>query len=143
MPFEKPFRDVDPCSASAVAVAAIERVFTYHPSDEADQRSAFRAAIPLMTAELVARGENTAPVLAPITSAHWQRWRESGVVVTATARLADDDHPADTDRDVARVASVALHPSDGAEPLLLTVYVRATRPSSSARWRMSALEVRT
>ncbi|MFB7718224.1 hypothetical protein [Nocardia sp. NPDC056100] len=141
--FEEPFQRVDPCSAPAVALAVIERVFTYRPSDETDQRSAFRAAIPLMAAELVARGENAAPVLAPITSAQWQRWRESGVVVTATARLAADDHPTDTDRDLARVAGVALHTADGTESVQLTVYLRATRPSSSARWLISALEVRT
>ncbi|MRH92949.1 hypothetical protein GFY24_36965 [Nocardia sp. SYP-A9097] len=141
--FADPFARIDPCSAAEVAVAALETVFTYRPSEQADQRSSFRAATPLMTTDFAARWDTTGPVLAPITSMRWQQWRRLGIVLTATARLGDDDHPADTDTLFARVATVALHPGGGTPSTSLVVYIRAIRPNSPAGWRISALEVRT
>ncbi|MRH92201.1 hypothetical protein GFY24_33015 [Nocardia sp. SYP-A9097] len=140
--FAEPFTGIDPCSAAQVVVATLETVFTCRPGEQADQRSSFRAASPLMTTDFAARWDITSSVLAPITSTQWQRWRRLGIGLTATARLGDDDHPADTDTLFARVATVALHPGDGTPSTSLVVYIRAIHPNSLAGWRISALEVR-
>lgn len=123
-------------------VAALQTVFSYRPSEQADQSSSFRVAAPLMTPDFAARWDTAGSVLAPITSMQWQQWSTRGVVLTATARLGEDDHPPDTDTTFARVAAVALRPADGTPSLSLAVYARAIRPSAGAGWRISALEVR-
>lgn len=141
--FDPPFDHVDPCSAEKVAVAAVETVFTYRPNEQADQSSSFKAASPLMDAGLAARSETSGTVLTPITGSQWQQWRSLGIAVVASARLGEDDHPIDTPTTFTRVAAVTLHPGDETEAILLAVFVRASRPDSSAGWRISALEVRT
>ncbi|MET8425467.1 hypothetical protein [Nocardia sp. NPDC004860] len=142
-PFDPPFDHVDPCSAEQVAVAAVETVFTYRPSEQADQSSSVKAAAPLLDVGLAARSETSGTVLTPITGSQWQRWRSQGISVVASARLGEDDHPIDTHTTFTRVAAVTLHPGDETETILLAAFVRASRPDSSAGWRISALEVRT
>ncbi|MFE3228584.1 hypothetical protein [Nocardia sp. NPDC059228] len=141
--FDPPFDHVDPCSAEQVAVAAVETVFTYRPSEQADQGSSVKAAAPLLDVGLAARSVTSGTVLTPITGSQWQRWRSLGIAVVASVRLGEDDHLIDTHTTFARVAGVTLHPGDETETILLAAFVRASRPDSSAGWRISALEVRT
>ncbi|MEV6096194.1 hypothetical protein [Nocardia sp. NPDC051981] len=143
MQFVSPFENIDGCSPSQVALAAVQTVFAYRPDQQADQGASFQSATPLMVPVLAARTDTTAHILAPITGPQWQRWRDLGVSVVATAHLGADDHPPDTDVTFARVAAVTLQPDNRDPSILLTVFVRATRPDSSVAWRVSALEVRT
>ncbi|MFE2999740.1 hypothetical protein ACFXG4_32665 [Nocardia sp. NPDC059246] len=141
--FAPPFEHLDGCSPSQVVLAAVQTTFTYRPDQQADQGASFQLATPLMDSALAAHMDTTAHILAPITSAQWQRWRDSNVSVVATARLGADDHPPDTGVTFARVAAVTLAPDNRDPSILLTVFVRATRADSLVGWRVSALEVRT
>ena len=73
-------------------------------------------------------------MLDPLAVADWASWRGAGVAVAATARIAGDDHPADTTTRFARVVTVTQQPSDRSPPRELAVYITATRTSPAAPW---------
>ncbi|WP_280335692.1 hypothetical protein [Nocardia wallacei] len=141
--FDAPYAGVDACSADAVMTAAVTAIFTYRPAVQPDQRSAFRSAAPLMAPEFALRAEPASMVWAPVTGSRWRHWSQAGVTVSAVVRVTGDDHPADTATTSARVLAVTAAPNDGSTPLHLTVYVRASRVTPAAGWRLSGLEVRS
>ncbi|WP_433664652.1 hypothetical protein ACQPW1_22430 [Nocardia sp. CA-128927] len=140
--FAPPHHNVDPCSGEEVLQAAVAAIFGYEPTVHADPRAAFRTAMPLMTPEFADRAEAAAPVFSPITAATWQQWRTDAVTVTTSARLTDDDHPADTASAISRVLAVDLRPSDDSTTAVdFAVYTHASRTSSAGAWLVSGMEV--
>lgn len=138
--FAPPHEHVDPCVGEDVLEAAVATIFRYEPSTQADARTAFGAATPLLSADFVERGESAALVFAPITATTWQQWRAGAVSVATTVRVSRDDHPRDTATTLARVLAVELYPSDSTA-MVFSVYAHASRTSSSGGWRLSAMEV--
>lgn len=138
--FAPPHEHVDPCEGEGVLEAAVAAIFRYEPGTQADARTAFGTATPLLSAEFAERAESAALVFAPITATTWQQWRASAVTVATTVRVSRDDHPRDTATTVARVLAVELRPSDGSA-MDFAVYAHASRASSSGAWLLSEMEV--
>ncbi|MFF3224090.1 hypothetical protein ACFYV7_14960 [Nocardia suismassiliense] len=132
--------EIDVCSAESVLLAAVRTIFGYLPSEQPDQRAAFRAARDLIDPAFAQQGEASALVWAPVSAPQWQQWRRDGIEITTLVRLTEDDHPPDTPTTAARVLSVQLHP---AEPpsIELAVYARAHRTTTTAAWQLAGLEV--
>jgi hypothetical protein len=86
------------------------------------------------------RAEAAALVWAPVSATQWRQWRTDAVTVTAVARVASDDHPADTATSASRVLAVELEPS-GQSRIGLVVYGHATRTSAGSAWLPSGMEV--
>ncbi|MGY1898401.1 hypothetical protein [Nocardia gipuzkoensis] len=131
---------MDPCSIEQVLAAAVGAVFGYRPSEQADQRAAFRGARALLDARFAERAEPAALVWAPVTTAQWQQWRTDATTLTTTARVTSDDHPADTATSAHRVLAVGLQPT-GQPPIRWAVYGHATRTTAGSPWLLSGLEV--
>ncbi|MFI6041947.1 hypothetical protein ACIA8C_09950 [Nocardia sp. NPDC051321] len=134
--------ETDLCSAEAVLLAAVETIFEYRPSEQPDQRAAFRAARDLIEPVFAEQGEPSALVWAPINAQQWQQWRRDGIEITTLVRLTRDDHPPDTPTMAARVLAVDIRPADQA-PIALTVYARAARTTTASAWQLGGLEVIT
>ncbi|WP_147296502.1 hypothetical protein [Nocardia farcinica] len=115
-------------------------IFTYRPAEHADQRVAFRAALPLLTGSFAAAGESSALVWAPIPADRWKRWRRDGTALTTTVRVAADDHPADSVTEVDRVLAVTIAPT-GQQVFEFAVYARAARSGGSSAWLLAGLRV--
>lgn len=141
--FDSPFTAVDPCSAESVMSAALQTMFTYRPGEGLDPRHAFDAATPLLEPELARSGAPAAITLAPVTPDMWEHWRDQHVTVTAIARTAADDHPADTATRAARVVTVSMQPSDNTPVLRLVVFAVADRTHgrAGAGWLLSDVQV--
>ncbi|WP_280453493.1 hypothetical protein [Nocardia cyriacigeorgica] len=140
--FDVPFEEVEACSAEAVLVAAVTAVFEYRPSEQRDQRAAFRSARPLMTREFATRAEQAALAWAPITTSDWQHWATHATPITTTVRVAGDDHPPDTPTSAQRVLAVELQPA-GEPGIGFAVYVHATRTDHEEGWLLADLGVRS
>ncbi|WP_280202532.1 hypothetical protein [Nocardia cyriacigeorgica] len=140
--FDAPFESVDACSAEVVLVAATRAIFDYRPSEQRDQRSAFRSARPLMTGEFATRAEQAAVAWAPITTSDWQNWATHATPITTTVRVSGDDHPPDTPTSAQRVLAVELHP-DGQARIGFAVYAHATRVDHEKDWLLADLGVRS
>ncbi|WP_327097020.1 hypothetical protein OIE68_45375 [Nocardia vinacea] len=138
--FAAPFSEVDPCSAESVLTAAVRTVFAYRPSEQLDQREAFRAARPLMSSAFAQRGEPAALVWAPIGVTQWQQWRIDATTVAVSARVSSDDHPADTATTASRVLAVQLEPRNQ-PPIRWAIYAHASRTTAVSAWVLSELEV--
>ncbi|WP_406279381.1 hypothetical protein OH799_11885 [Nocardia sp. NBC_00881] len=138
--FALPFGEVAPCSVEAVMTAAVTTVFSYRPSEHADQRVAFRAARSLMDPRFADRAESAALVWAPVSADQWQQWRSDAVSIAASARVTSDDHPTDTATTASRVVAVGLEPGNQ-PPIMWTVYARATRTTAASAWLLSGMEV--
>ncbi|MFE9575303.1 hypothetical protein ACFYO1_02870 [Nocardia sp. NPDC006044] len=136
----EPAGEVDLCSAEAVLLAAVETIFGYRPSDQPDQRAAFRAARDLIAPGFAEQAEPSALVWAPISAQQWQHWRRDRIEIATLVRLTRDDHPPDTPTTTARVLSVELRPGDQ-PPIGFTVYARAARTTTTAAWQLTGLEV--
>lgn len=130
----------DVCSAESVLLAAVETIFGYRPSDQPDQRAAFRAAGDLIAPSFAEQAEPSALVWAPISAQQWQHWHRDGIDIATLVRLTRDDHPPDTSTSTGRVLSVELRPADQ-PPIGFTVYARAGRTTTSAAWQLTGLEV--
>ncbi|MER7450387.1 hypothetical protein ABTW96_08870 [Nocardia beijingensis] len=131
---------MNPCSIEQVLAAAVEAVFGYHPSEQADQRAAWRAARALLDPGFAERAEPAVLVWAPVTATQWQQWRTDATTLTTTARVTSDDHPADTATSAHRVLAVQLQPT-GQPPIRWAVYAHATRTTAGSAWLLSGLEV--
>ncbi|MEU7765049.1 hypothetical protein AB0B25_07995 [Nocardia sp. NPDC049190] len=138
--FVPSFGEVDSCSVEAVLTVAVSAVFSYRPSDSADQRGSFRAARPLMDSRFAEHAEYAALVWAPVSATQWQQWRTNVTTITAAARVTSDDHPADTATAASRVLAIELEPSDQ-PPISWAVYTRATRANAASAWLLSGMEV--
>ncbi|WP_130915482.1 hypothetical protein [Nocardia cyriacigeorgica] len=142
MKFDPPFDAVEACSAEAVLVAAVTAIFDYRPSEQRDQRAAFRSARPLMTGEFATRAEQAALAWAPITTSDWQHWATYATPITTTVRLTGDDHPPDIPTSVQRVLAVELQPA-GQPGIGFAVYGHATRTDHEKGWLLADLGVRS
>ncbi|WP_107657522.1 hypothetical protein [Nocardia suismassiliense] len=132
--------ETDVCSAESVLLTAVRTIFGYRPSEQPDQRAAFRTARDLIDPEFAQQGEPSALVWAPVGSDQWQQWRRDGIEITTLVRLTRDDHPPDTPTAAARVLSVQIRPAD--QPSIgFAVYARAHRTTTTAAWLLAALEV--
>ncbi|MBF6439694.1 hypothetical protein [Nocardia cyriacigeorgica] len=140
--FDAPYESVEACSAEAVLIAATTAIFDYRPSEQRDQRAAFRSARPLMTREFATRAEQAALAWAPITTKDWQNWATHATQITTTVRPTGDDHPPDTPTSTQRVLAVELQPA--AQPGIgFAVYAHATRPDAGQGWVLADLGVRS
>ncbi|WP_063043323.1 hypothetical protein [Nocardia pseudovaccinii] len=137
--FAPPFAAVDPCSADAVLTEVVRAVFSYRPSEHADQRVAFRAARTLMDPGFASRAEPAALVWAPVSPTQWQQWRTAATTITASVHMSSDDRPTDTATTASRVLGVDLQPGDQ-PPIRWAVYANATRTAAAA-WALSGIQV--
>ncbi|WP_433678328.1 hypothetical protein [Nocardia sp. CA-119907] len=131
---------MDPCSAESVLTAAVSAVFGYRPSEDPDQRAAFRSARTVMDPVFAQRAEPAALVWAPVSVTQWQRWRTDATTIAVFVRVTGDDHPADTATTVSRVLAVALEPRNEAL-IRWEVYAQATRATAGSAWLLSGMEV--
>ncbi|WP_037140506.1 hypothetical protein [Rhodococcoides fascians] len=140
------FSRADLCDPEAVMTAALSALYSYHPATQTQKGVDIDSAATLLDPAYLSRLGVSYSALAPVTGNTWEQWKAENATVTATAVVASDDHPADTDSTVARV--VAVHQSvtgaDGTETEQLpplAIYTTTTRTASGG-WAVSGVNVR-
>lgn len=140
------FTRADLCDPEAVMTAALSAMYSYHPATQTQKGVDIDSAATLLDPDYLDRLGVSYSALAPVTGNTWEQWKADESTVTATAVVASDDHPADTDTAVARV--VAVHQSvvgaDGTDTEQLpplAIYTTATRTASGG-WAVSGVNVR-
>jgi len=131
---------VDP---DTILCAAATAVYSWRPGHDPDPGAGFlrAAAAALLNPDYVQQVGPTAPGLAQVTATTWQRWHDVNATVTATARIASDDHPPDTTDRHQRVVIVTQHIlAPNPEPdSTVTVYMTATRAGPQTGWQVAAM----
>ncbi len=80
----------------AVAVAALEAIYTISPGVDGDGTAAYERAAPLLTARVL---DSVRAITSPTgQDPQWDRWAQQGAIITAQATVLPQEHPADTDR---------------------------------------------
>lgn len=137
------FAGTDQTDPESVIVAAAETLFSYDPIADTNQAAAAERAKPLLDEQFYDENTLSFSVLAPISGNRWQQWRDEQAVVTATARITDDDHPADAPARISRVVAVdvvATAPTGReVDRMNWAAYMSATKLGV---WRVNAVAVR-
>lgn len=136
----------DLCDPEAVMTAALSALYSYHPATQTEKGVDIGSAATLLDPSYLQRLGVSYSALAPVTGNTWERWKADNQSVTATAVVASDDHPADTDTAVARVVAVhqSVHDSNGDEIeqlAPLAIYTTAVRTDSGG-WAIDGVNVR-
>ncbi|MCZ4277400.1 hypothetical protein [Rhodococcoides yunnanense] len=140
------FTRADLCDPEAVMTAALSAMYSYHPATQTQKGVDIGSAATLLDPGYLDRLGVSYSALAPVTGNTWEQWKADEATVAATAVVASDDHPADTDTTVARVVAVhqSVHDNDGTETEQLpplAIYTTATRTASGG-WAVSGVNVR-
>ncbi|ATL72479.1 hypothetical protein [Nocardia terpenica] len=135
--------DRDPDQVLAWVAA---RVYSWRPGEDSSPAASFDRARPLLDPVYIRQVGASAAGLANVTGGTWARWRADKAVVSATARVTGDDHPADTPTSRQRVVAIAQHVTDPAAPSepdrMLVAYMIVTRQTGTDRWRVSMVAPR-
>ncbi|OLT31625.1 hypothetical protein BJF84_26675 [Rhodococcus sp. CUA-806] len=140
------FSRTDLCDPEAVMTAALTAMYSYHPATQTQKGVDIDSAATLLDPGYLDRLGVSYSALAPVTGNTWEQWKAEGATVAATAVVASDDHPADTDSEIARVVAVhqAVVDTAGTETEQLpplAIYTTATRTASDG-WAVSGVNVR-
>ncbi|MEU6586549.1 hypothetical protein [Nocardia sp. NPDC046763] len=117
-PLPSPWNALDRNDPAAVAVAAVQAVFDWHPErGETGPETAAHRAAPLFS---VRGGEDYKPY--PIPRPTWQTWMDEKATVTAQTAIGAEQHPVDTDaRWQRKTATTLTITAPGKPPITMTV----------------------
>ncbi len=142
--------DHDP---DAVLTAVACTLYTYSPAEDDSAATAFDRARGLPSRSYQQGVAASRTGLARYTVATWQQWVQSRAIVAASAVVAPDDHPPDTDTHHARVVTVtqSVHPQPGgtntsrppeSQPAPIVLYMAAARSNPADGWAVTMIAPR-
>ncbi|MCZ4645125.1 hypothetical protein [Rhodococcus erythropolis] len=142
-PLPATFDGVDQNDPESVMVAAAQALLSYRPAEEVNQLAAAQRAAPLFDERYYSDNAGSFIALAPITGKQWQSWAEDNAIVTATANVTSDEHPADQPAKVSRVLAVTQTAVTAqGTPLSSTTFAVYMSATKLGVWRVSAVSVR-
>ncbi|TSD39711.1 hypothetical protein LRL17_30400 (plasmid) [Rhodococcus qingshengii] len=142
-PLPGAFAGVDQNDPESVMVGAAQALFSYAPAEEANQLAAAQRAAPLFDERYYSENSGSFIALAPITGKQWQSWADEGAIVTASASVTSDEHPADQPAKVSRVLAVTqTATTPEGKPLSSTTFAAYMSATKLGVWRVSAVAVR-
>ncbi|WP_280382124.1 hypothetical protein [Nocardia wallacei] len=132
-PLPAPWDTLDRNDPSAVAVAAIQAVFDWHPErGEVGPEIAARRAAPLLTPRAA---DTYRPY--PIPRPTWQAWMDSSTSITATTGIGAEQHPPDTDVRWQRKAVTTLTVATPGKPTTSSTVISVVTVQRQPVWTVT------
>ncbi|SIS23242.1 hypothetical protein [Williamsia sterculiae] len=121
------------CDGESVIVTGVRALLAYRPSDPDPAGAAADRATAWLCPAYVSSVAGTWAALMPITGTQWSQWAAEHASITPKVSLTSDEHPADTDTTVSRVAQVSVTASTDPTPVTQTMWVIA-KTTLPHRW---------
>lgn len=140
------FPTTDTDNAFSVLTDGLTTAFSWAPADDSNGWAAILRSSTAWNNQYLAAQEMRLTTLVPMSSRDWQTWGERGQRFTAAVTVTNEDHPTDTDLDVARVVKIVLSTTGGTVPEanreILTLIATTRMHKADVGWRIDSFDVK-
>ncbi|MDN5758936.1 MAG: hypothetical protein L0H59_10445 [Tomitella sp.] len=130
---------IDRQNPEAVAIAAVEAIYTVEPAVDESAADAYERAAPLLTPRMI---DAIRAIDSPSGSdPNWGKWKRKNAIVAATATIARQDKPIDTDRAYRYIKLVQKVHTDSGSRSQEPIYLFVGLAHGDTGWKLDSMKL--